>query len=65
MVIRECIMKKAAIVACSNARQSKYRQETEDLTAFLETTPLLGMNVTIPYKKAVVPFCARLSGVRR
>ncbi len=32
-----------------------------DLAAFLETTPLLGMNVTIPYKKAVVPFCARLS----
>ena len=30
-------MKKAAIVACSNARQSKYRQETEDLTAFLES----------------------------
>ena len=30
-------MKRAAIVACSNARQSKYRQETEDLTAFLES----------------------------
>ena len=30
-------MKKAAIAACSNARQSKYRQETEDLTAFLES----------------------------
>ena len=30
-------MKKAAIVACSNARQSKYRQETEELTAFLQS----------------------------
>ena len=30
-------MKKAAIAACSNARQSKYRQETEDLTAFLKS----------------------------
>lgn len=30
-------MKRAAIAACSNARQSKYRQETEDLTAFLES----------------------------
>ena len=30
-------MKKATIAACSNARQSKYRQETEDLTAFLES----------------------------
>ena len=30
-------MKKAAIVACSNARQSKYRQETEDLTDFLKS----------------------------
>ena len=30
-------MKKAAIAACSNARQSKYRQETEDLTDFLKS----------------------------
>ena len=30
-------MKKAAIAACSNARQSKYRQDTEDLTAFLQS----------------------------
>ena len=30
-------MKKAAIVACSNARQPKYRQETEDLTDFLKS----------------------------
>ena len=38
-----------------------YEVDRPDLAAFLETTPLLGMNVTIPYKKAVVPFCARLS----
>ena len=37
MVKRVRIMKKAAIVACSNARQLKYRQETEDLTAFLQS----------------------------
>ena len=30
-------MKKAAIAACSNARQSKYRQETEELTAFMQS----------------------------
>ena len=30
-------MKRAAIAACSNARQSKNRQETEDPTAFLES----------------------------
>lgn len=30
-------MKKAAIAACSNARQSKYRQETEELTALLQS----------------------------
>ncbi len=38
-----------------------YEVAPEDLAVFLETTPLLGMNVTIPYKKAVVPFCTRLS----
>ena len=35
--------------------------EPEDLGAFLSTTDLAGMNVTIPYKKDVVPFCAELS----
>ena len=38
-----------------------YEVEPDKLAEFLETTPLLGMNVTIPYKKAVVPLCAALS----
>ena len=39
--------------------------EPEGLAAFLETTPLLGLNVTIPYKKAVIPLCASLSQAAR
>jgi len=33
----------------------------EALGNFLNTTSLRGMNVTIPYKKAVIPFCTDLS----
>ena len=33
----------------------------DDLADFLHTTDLDGMNVTIPYKKAVIPYCAELS----
>ena len=35
--------------------------EPESLPDFLEQTELSGMNVTIPYKKDVVPFCTELS----
>lgn len=35
--------------------------EPSALSDFLETTDLAGMNVTIPYKKDVLPFCATLS----
>ena len=38
-----------------------YEVEPEGLAAFLAAAPLDGMNVTIPYKKDVVPFCAALS----
>ena len=38
-----------------------YPLEPEELEPFLRTTELTGMNVTIPYKKQVVPFCAALS----
>ncbi len=38
-----------------------YEVEPEGLAAFLAAAPLDGMNVTIPYKKDVVPFCATLS----
>lgn len=38
-----------------------YEVEPEALGDFLQTTALSGMNVTIPYKKDVVPYCAALS----
>ena len=38
-----------------------YEVEPENVGHFLQTTELAGMNVTIPYKKTVVPFCASLS----
>ena len=38
-----------------------YEVEPVELESFLASTDLSGMNVTIPYKKAVLPCCARLS----
>ncbi len=38
-----------------------YEQQREDLPAFLNDCGLDGMNVTIPYKKDVMPHCAWLS----
>lgn len=35
------------------------------LPSFLETTDFCGLNVTIPYKKTVLPFCKRLSDEAR
>lgn len=35
--------------------------EPENLSDFLRDTPCRGLNVTIPYKKAVIPLCAALS----
>ena len=37
----------------------------EALGQFLEATPCRGLNVTIPYKKAVLPHCAALSPVAK
>jgi shikimate dehydrogenase len=38
-----------------------YQVEPEELAHFLQSTDLDGMNVTIPYKKDVVPYCTTLS----
>ena len=38
-----------------------YEVEPEGLEEFLKNTDLSGMNVTIPYKKDVVPYCTSLS----
>ena len=38
-----------------------YEVEPEGLDEFLKNTDLSGMNVTIPYKKDVVPYCTSLS----
>ena len=38
-----------------------YEQERDNLPKFLAESPLDGMNVTIPYKKDVLPYCAWLS----
>ena len=39
--------------------------EPEALESFLRNTGFAGLNVTIPYKKAVLPFCASLSEAAR
>ena len=38
-----------------------YEVSPTELESFLNNTPLAGMNVTIPYKKAVLSYCAELS----
>lgn len=40
-----------------------YEAEPEFVGEFLRTTPLAAMNVTIPYKKDVIPYCVHLSDV--
>ncbi len=40
-------------------------KEPEQVAEFLAETDLAGMNVTIPYKKTVVPFCTALSDAAR
>jgi len=43
-----------------------FERAPEDLEAFLKSGEFDGINVTIPYKKAVVPYCAELSeGARK
>lgn len=38
-----------------------YEKSPSELEDFLKNPQLDGMNVTIPYKKAVIPYCAKLS----
>lgn len=38
-----------------------FEVEPEDLDNFFLHTPFSGINVTIPYKKVVIPYCAELS----
>ena len=38
-----------------------YEKEPDELEDFLQNGDFHGLNVTIPYKKAVVPYCAQLS----
>lgn len=38
-----------------------FEVEPEGLDDFFQNTPFTGINVTIPYKKAVIPYCTELS----
>ncbi len=40
---------------------SLFEKQPEELAEFLRTGGFSGLNVTIPYKKSVIPFCKRLS----
>ena len=42
-----------------------YERSREELDSFLREGDWDGLNVTIPYKKAVVPYCAELSDMAR
>ena len=42
-----------------------FEVEPEDLGAFLQEGGFDGLNVTIPYKKDVIPYCAELSDTAR
>lgn len=42
-----------------------FEVKREELDAFLREAPFDGLNVTIPYKKAVVPYCGELSAAAR
>lgn len=45
-----------------NYSYSLYETEPDRLEDFLCNTNFSGLNVTIPYKKAVIPYCCELSG---
>jgi shikimate dehydrogenase len=42
-----------------------YEKQTDELEDFIKNGDYFGLNVTIPYKKDVIPFCDELSSVAR
>lgn len=46
-----------------NYTYSLYEKKPEELEDFLKNGSFSGLNVTIPYKKAVIPYCAALTPV--
>ena len=42
-----------------------FEKKTEELESFLNHGSFNGINVTIPYKKTVMPFCTALSDIAR
>lgn len=44
-----------------NYEYKLYEQEPENIGTFLNNTPFSGLNVTMPYKKDVIAYCAKLS----
>lgn len=48
-----------------NYRYSLFPTEPEDLESFLKNAEFDGINVTIPYKKAVIPYCSELSDIAK
>ena len=42
-----------------------YEKEPAELERFLRSGEFDGLNVTIPYKKTVIPYCAELSDTAR
>ena len=53
-----------AIHACLGEYEySLYEREPEEIEDFLRNGPLDGMNVTVPYKKAVIPYLDELSPI--
>ena len=48
-----------------NCGYGLFEKEPDELEEFLTQGDFKGLNVTIPYKKAVIPFCAELSDTAR
>ncbi len=42
-----------------------FEKQPQELTEFLQSGAFSGLNVTIPYKKAVIPYCSELSELAR